>query len=928
MLHKRSALFVTALVCALFNNAATSATLNAQPARTTPPLLSVTGLRTEYQTNPVGMDVTRPRLSWRLESGERNTMQSAYQVQVGTSSSALASGKSVLWDSNRIPSDASIFRPYEGPALQSATRYFWRVRVWDAAGHTSAWSAPAYWETALLGASSWSAKWIGPPTSARDSSGAPAPLLRRTFMVKGAVKSARMYASARGLYELHVNGARIGEDFFTPGWTSYSKRLQYQTYDVTSQLVQGENAIGAMLADGWYRGYLGFSGRKNDYGTKVALIAQLEIQYTDGRTERIVTDANWKMSTGAVTYADIYRGESYDARLEKVGWSKAGFNDGTWAAVEMAEATAAALVAPVSEPVRRIMEIKPIAIIKSPSGQTIYDLGQNITGWVKLRVRGAAGSTITLRHAEVLDREGNLYVANLRDAFQTDRYTLKGGGEEMWEPRFTYHGFRYVHIEGLSETPTLANITGVVVHSNLNETGSFVTSDTMLNKLQKNIMWGQRGNFLDVPTDCPQRDERLGWTGDAQVFARTAAFNMDVGGFFAKWLADLALDQHPGGSVPWVIPNPLGGDSTRYAAAAGWGDASTVVPWNMYLMYGDRGTLERQYESMKKWVDYEQRRAGSGLIWSKDDHFGDWLAWHSDDAGYPGATTGKDFIATTYLAHSADIVSRAATVLGHADDAAKYRALFNSVRAAFRKEFVSPNGRVSENTQTAYALALNFGLMDADEMPKAVQRLVDDIAKHGQHLSTGFLGTPELTHALSQNGRLDVAYRLLTQKTYPGWLYPITRGATTMWERWDGIRPDGSFQEISMNSFNHYAFGAIGDWMYRTIGGLDIDDAAPGYKHSIIAPQPGGGLTTAKTELKTLYGTLSSEWRLTTGKMELTVVVPANTWATVTLRGANATNAREGGKPLAGLPGIRGSRTSGANLLVDVGSGRYVFTTD
>lgn len=929
MSRKRFVYFLAVLASASAWHVSNARSLRAQTIATQSRAarLAVTGLLTEYRTNPVGTDVLKPRLSWRLESTERNTIQAAYQIQVATSSSALESGKTLLWDSNRITSDASIFRSYDGPALRSGTRYFWRVRAWDASGRASAWSTPAFWETALLDASRWTAQWIGPPAAARDSAGAPPPLLRRTFNVKGRVQSARIYISARGLYELHVNGQRIGEDYFTPGWTSYNKRLQYQTYDVTPSIAQGENAIGAMLADGWYRGYLGFSGRKNDYGTKVALLAQLEIQYADGRTERVVTDANWKMSTGAITYADIYRGESYDARREKSGWSKGGYDDSAWSAVQLAESTSAALVAPVSEPVRRVMEVKPVAIIKSPSGQTIYDLGQNITGWVRLRVRGAAGSTITLRHAEVLDKAGNLYTENLRDAYQTDRYTLKGSGEEVWEPRFTYHGFRYVHVDGLTEAPALANITGIVVHSNLAETGTFVTSDTMLNKLQQNIMWGQRGNFLDVPTDCPQRDERLGWTGDAQVFARTASFNMNVSGFFAKWLSDLALDQHPGGSVPWVIPNPLGGDSTRYAAAAGWGDASTVVPWNMYLMYGDIGTLERQYASMKRWVDYEQRRAGSGLIWSKDDHFGDWLAWHSDDAGYPGATTGKDFVATAYLAHSADIVSRAATVLGHADDAARYRALFTSVRAAFRKEFVSPNGRVSENTQTAYALALNFGLLESVEGPQAVQRLVDDIAKHGGHLSTGFLGTPELTHALSQNGRIDVAYKLLTQRTYPGWLYPITRGATTMWERWDGIRPDGSFQEISMNSFNHYAFGAIGDWMYRTIGGLDVDDRAPGYKHAIIAPQPGGGLTSAKTELQTLYGTLSTDWHLTNGRLELTVTVPANSWATVTLRNTNANSAREGGRPLEGTAGIRGVRANGENLLVEIGSGRYVFTT-
>lgn len=908
------------LVCLNVACAVAIAPLSAQS------VLRVVGLKTEYRTNPLGTDVLRPRLSWRLESEKRNTMQAAYQIQVATSQESLTSGRAPLWDSGRISTDASIFQPYGGPALTSATRYYWRVRVWDATGAPSAWSDAAYWETSLLNPSDWSAQWIGPPASTKDSAGAPAPLFRNTFSVKGAIRSARMYITARGLYELHLNGKRVGEDFFTPGWTSLNKRLQYQTYDVTSSLAQGDNALGVMLGDGWYRGYLGFNGRRHSYGTTVALLAQLDIKYADGRTQRVVTDSTWRTSTGAITFADIYRGESYDARLEQAGWDKPSFAASSWLPAAIAAPTTASLVAPTTDPVRRTQEVKPIAIIKTPLGKTIFDLGQNITGWVRLKVRGAAGTTITLTHAEVLTKAGELYTDNLRDGFQKDRITLKGDAEETWEPHFTYHGFRYVMVEGLASAPQLDNITGVVVHSNLTETGTFVTSDTLLNKLQQNIMWGQRGNFLDVPTDCPQRDERLGWTGDAQVFARTSAFNMNVSGFFAKWLADLALDQHPGGSVPWVIPNPLGGDSTRYAAAAGWGDASTVVPWTMYQMYGDRGALERQFASMSKWVDYETRRAGPSLIWNKDSHFGDWLAWHSDDAGYPGATTGTDFIATAYLAHSADIVARAATVLGRTDDAAKYRALFGRVREAFRKEFVSANGRVAENTQTAYALALNFGLLDASEMPQAVQRLVTDIGKHGGHLSTGFLGTPELTHALSRNGRTDVAFALLNQRTYPGWIYPITRGATTMWERWDGIRPDGSFQEQSMNSFNHYAFGAIGDWMYRNIGGLDVDDAAPGYKHAIIAPVVGGGITSAKTSLETSYGTLSSDWRVVNGAMTLTVVVPPNTSASVTLRNTTTTAAREGGAPLAGLTGVRSVRADGKDVIVEVGSGRYVFT--
>ena len=475
-------------------------------------------------------------------------------------------------------------------------------------------------------------------------------------------------------------------------------------------------------------------------------------------------------------------------------------------------------------------------IRRAPSGETVFDLGQNFTGWVRLSVRGPAGSMVTLRFGEVLDRKGDLYTANLRGASQTDRYTLSGNGREVYEPHFTFHGFRYVAVAGLPGPADSTTITGIAVSSDLAQTGTLVTSDSLLNQLQRNIVWGQRSNFLDVPTDCPQRDERLGWTGDAQVFSRTAAFNMDVNGFFAKWLADVAADQDPSGSVPWVIPNPLGGDSIRFAGTAGWSDVAVIIPWTMYLTYGDRRLLERQYPSMRAWVDYARRRAGTDMIWRPGWQFGDWLALHSDDPSYPGATTGTDLIATAFLAHSTDLVARAAAVLGRADDAAAYHERFRAIREAFDREFVSRTGRVGENTQTAYALAIAFDLLPDSLVPAAAGRLARDVEARDHHLTTGFLGTPYLLHVLAGSGHIEDAFALLTQRTYPSWLYPITRGATTMWERWDGIRPDSSFEDPGMNSFNHYAFGAVGDWMYRNIGGIDVDSAGPGYRRSRIAP--------------------------------------------------------------------------------------------
>ena len=882
--------------------------------------LAVDGLRVEYLTNPVGIDVQLPRLSWRITSSRRNTMQAAYQLQVGTNKSSVGLGTDLLWDSGKVTSDASVFVDYRGPPAVSRTRYYWRVRVWDGFGRSSPWSPIAFWETGLLQPGDWTAQWIGPPPSPSDSLPAPSPFLRRAFRVEDHARSARLYVTSLGLYEVYLNGQRVGDRLFTPGWTSYRRRLQYQTYDVTVLLRPGANALGAILGDGWYRGNLGFFGQRNLYGHRLALRAQLEIHYDSGRIERITSDANWKTTVGPILASDIYGGETYDARRALESWATAQYDDRAWTGVAILEPPPGTLVASMSPPVRRVRELRPVDIRRAPSGETLFDLGQNFTGWARLSVHGPAGTTVTLRFGEVLDRTGNLYTANLRAAAQTDRYTLSGKGRELYEPHFTFHGFRYVAVAGLPAPPDSATITGIVVSSELAQTGSLVTSDSLLNKLQHNIVWGQRSNFLDVPTDCPQRDERLGWTGDAQVFSRTAAFNMDVAGFFAKWLADVAADQDPSGSVPWVIPNPLGGDSVRFAGTAGWSDVAVIIPWTMYVAYGDRRLLERQYPSMRAWVDYARRRAGPDLIWRPGWQFGDWLALHSDDPSYPGATTGTDLIATAFMAHSTDLVARTAAVLGKNDDAAQYRERFRAIRDAFNREFVSSTGRVGENTQTAYALAIAFDLLPDSLVPVAARRLAQDVDARDHHLTTGFLGTPYLLHVLTATGHVGVAYALLTQRTYPSWLYPITRGATTMWERWDGIRPDSSFEDPGMNSFNHYAFGAVGDWMYRNIGGIDVDtgSTSSGYRRSRIAPRPGAGLTSASASLETGYGTLKSAWRLEGQRFFLDVTVPVNTSAEIVLWDARLDHVQ-------GRDGVRGAQQRGSDVIVEVGSGQYSF---
>jgi alpha-L-rhamnosidase len=799
------------------------------------------------------------------------------------------------------------------------------VQVSDNQGRTSAWSEPAYWEMGLLQASDWKAGWITPNVQEDPSKSNPSPMLRRVFEAKKDIASAQLYASAMGLYQLELNSKRVGDQYFTPGWTAYDFRFQYQTYDVTAQLKPGKNCLGALLGDGWFRGYMGWGNNHNSYGSKLALLAQLVITYKDGKQQIVGTDADWKATTGPILMSDIYNGETYDARLELPGWSDASYDDKDWKGVTLLETPKQALVAPAGPPVREIQEIKPVKVIKTPEGDTVLDMGQNMVGWLRFHVTAPAGTTITLRHAEVLDKNGNFYTANLRAAMQTIRYTTKGQGVETFEPHFTFQGFRYVAVAGWPGEPPLDAFTGIVVHSAIDPTGTFESSSAMLNQLQHNIIWGQKGNFVDVPTDCPQRDERLGWTGDAEVFARTASYNHDTAAFYTKWLKDVALDQQDNGAVPDVIPNVLSHKTRKGGSgSAGWADVATVVPWTVYLSYGDRRVLEAQYPSMKAWVEYIRRAAGERYLWNTGATYGDWLAFATSDSDYPGATTDKDLIQTVYFARSTDLLRAAAEVLDKKDDAEFYALLLQHIRSAFQKEFVTPNGRLSSNTQTAYALALAFDLLPEPQRQQAADRLAADV-RHFQHLTTGFLGTPVLCKALSDYGHLDEAYMLLNRKEYPSWLYPISKDATTIWERWDGIKPDGTFQDAGMNSFNHYAYGAIGDWMYRVIAGIDIDPEQPGYKHILLQPHPGGGLTFAKGSVHSMYGRVASGWELKDGKMTLSVELPANTTATVRLPRAKLEQVTESGKPLQSSPGISGLRQSDDVVVMEVGSGSYVF---
>jgi alpha-L-rhamnosidase len=870
-------------------------------------------LRTENLFNPVGIDAAHPRFSWQLLSDKRNTMQSAYEIIV------TEAGKNAVWQTDKVNSDSSVQVIYKGSPLKSGTQYSWKLRVWDNNNKASQWSEAGYFTTALLNSTEWKAQWITPGYK-EDSVMRPSPYFRKEFSTSKKIKNATAYITAHGMYQAQINGKKIGDAYLTPGWTAYKKRLQYQTYNVTGLLNSGGNAIAVTLGSGWYRGIIGFTNGINYYGKDIALLLQLDITYTDGTTESVVSDNSWKSSNGAIRYAEIYNGETIDARLEKNGWTEAGYNDKNWDGVKVMDYSKNILVASSSEPVKKHEVFKPLRIFKTPAGDQLIDFGQNLVGWVVMKVKGNTGDHITLSHAEVLDKNGNIYLDNLREAKAENNYILKGGAEEIFEPHFTWQGFRYARVKGYPGELRPENFEAVALYSDMEPTGTFTSSNAMINQLQHNIQWGQRGNFLDVPTDCPQRDERLGWTGDAQAFSRTASFNMNVNSFFSKWLKDLEADQEEG-RVPFVIPNVLGAAHS----SAGWADVATIAPWNMYLAYGDKTLLQNQYSSMKAYVESIKKVTVNNL-WNSGFHFGDWLFYRPDDDNDGrAAVTDKYLIAQCFYIHSTQLLINAAKVLGKTEDVTNYSKLLDDSKAAFNKEYVTVSGRLVSGTQTAYVLALNFDILPETLRAQAAERLADNIKSYGNHLTTGFLGTPYLCHVLTRFGNADLAYKLLLQETYPSWLYPVKMGATTIWERWDGQKPDSSFQTPGMNSFNHYAYGAIGDWMYRKMAGLDTYEDGAGYKHIKVMPHIGGSFTNAAASLKTYYGNTAAGWKIEKDKLLLDVEVPANTYATIFIPADDVNSITESNLALAASKEIKVIGKEDGYIKVETGSGSYHF---
>jgi alpha-L-rhamnosidase len=833
-------------------------------------------VRVEHHRDALGIGVNRPRLSWIVETETQGWHQAAYEIEAYDPDGKLR--RQTGW----VESDRSVLVDWPFESLSSRERVTVRARAWGRDGAASDWSEPVSIEMGLLHPEDWSARFVGPDWYEDLSQPQPAPLLRREFDVRSGVQMARLYVTALGVYEAQLNGTVIGDHVMAPGWTSYKHRLRYQTFDVTDSLHEGRNALGALLGDGWFRGRLSFGGgRRNIYGDRLALLAQLEITYNDGTLERVGTDETWRAATGPILASDIYDGEIYDARLERRGWSGANYDDRDWTPVRLIDWDLAALVAPTGPAVRRIDSIAPVSIITSPSGCTLLDFGQNLVGRLHLSLQGPAGHTVTLRHAEVLEN-GELGTRPLRTAKATDQYTLRGEGIETWEPRFTFHGFQYVQVENWPGELRLDDIRAVVCHSDMERTGWFECSDPLINRLHENVVWSMRGNFFDIPTDCPQRDERLGWTGDLQIFSPAASFLFDTSGFLASWLQDLAAEQRAvGGIVPAVVPNTIKGP---LLGAAAWGDAAVIVPWVLYQRYGDRAILASQFDSMRAWVDWIADIAGEEYLWDEGFQFGDWL----DPAAPPErpgeARTDRYLVATAYFARSAELLGLSARVLGLSTEEVHYLSLATKIREAFAKEYVTPAGRMLSDTQTAYTLAIEFGLLpDPQQRRHAAERLVELVRSNGYHIGTGFVGTPLICDALCNTGNDATAYRLLLQRECPSWLYPVTMGATTIWERWDSMLPNGSINPGEMTSFNHYALGAVADWLHRRVGG--IAPADPGYRKIAIQPRPGGGLGQASARHLTPYGIAECAWAVQDGKIEVKVVIPPNVTASVTLPG-------------------------------------------
>jgi alpha-L-rhamnosidase len=890
-------------------------------------------LRCEYHSDPMEIGTAVPRFSWKLQVGDpaaRGVTQQAYEIQTAADGSNFEQG--LVWSTGKVDSASSDQIEYAGEPLKSRDRLNWRVRIWDNTRDASDWSDPASFGVGLLDPADWTAQWI----SARNEESfvttdnvqnfkddpvrgklivTPASYFRKEFEAENVVR-ATVRGTALGVYMLELNGERVSDERLAPGWSAYQRRLHYQTYDVTKLIRNGANAIGGVLADGWYSGYLayglltaqeglvaGVDGRYY-YGTSPALRVQLELELKDGSTRVIATDTTWKRAKGPITESDILMGESYDARLEIAGWSSPGFDDSAWEQAVSKTGSNAKLEPHPGVPVRPIEELPSQSVREQTPGVFIFDLGQNIAGVIRLKVKGKAGDKVTIRYAEMLHLDGSLSTENLRCARSVDTYTLRGDpAGETWTPEFTYHGFQYVELSGFPGTPDASAVTGIVLHSDTPLHGEFECSDPMLNKLHQNMVWTQRANFFEMPTDCPQRDERMGWTGDAQIYVRAATFNADIASFYTKWLRDLNDDQWDYGAYPAYAPRPLARPNEHHAA--GWMDAGVICPWTIWQVYGDTRVIREHWRKMNDFMAWRAARDPEMKGAVDDCGFGDWLSVGDVKTPIP-------FVDLAYYAYDAQLMAEMAAAIGSPGEAAAYRDRAEKLVTSFQSLYLKDDGKLGIDNQTAYAIALFFDLIPAERRDGVAARLAALVRENDNKMTTGFLGTRPLLPALSANGHHDISGILIQQREYPSWGYEVENGATTIWERWDSYIKGEGVHEPSMNSFSHYAFGAVCEWMMADLAG--IDRAAPGFDKVRIAPRPTGSITHASAAMETRHGRLACAWRIEDGKLLVNFTVPPNTRAEVKL--PMGTDATESGQP---FPAANGAQE------FSVGSGTYQF---
>lgn len=879
--------------------------------------------------NSIGFYDATPTFSWKLPATVQG--QGAYSIVVA-SSPELLPHKADLWKSDRVSSDQTLFVNYGGEPLASKQKAYWQVKYWDENGVASDWSEVAHFELGLLSKADWKAQWISIPASElteldkRKSLIFRPQYMRKEITLPAEVTKARLYVTAKGVYEAYINGHKVGDDVMSPGWTPRHS-IATLTYDVTDLLQKGENTLSATVAEGWRSGRIDLRSTKKTFEHTPALLYQLEIETPEG-TQTILSDNSWKVTNqGPIRFSEIYDGETYDANYDLGEWDKNGYDDATWLAVAEAPIEDTISLLPKRYQGVRDQETLHVQSFTIPvKGRPIFNFGQNNVGVPVVKVPMKKGETLTIRFAEMLNTDGTMYTDNYRAALSTDYYVAAQDGVIEWRPKFTFHGYQYIELSGYDAdaTPQKDWVTAVVQHTDIKQYGTFTSSHAKLNQLQSNITWGLRGNFFDLPTDCPQRDERLGWTGDAQVIAPTSVYNLDMYAFWAGYLQSVRQEQMPNGGIPHVVPNVLGDKSS-----SGWGDVGVIVPWELYFRTGDVNVLEENYEMMRAWVGFWETKAEGRNFIPSNSSFRDWLQPYSTPQENYRMTrrgdTPERLVNAAYFARSVELTMRSAEVLGHTEDAKALKALHDNIKVAFDKTFFDKTGKAKQTkqTQTSYLLALAFDLLPKEKIPGAVANLKQNIADCGNHLRTGFLGTPILPFVLDAVGETDLMYTILFKETYPSWFYSINNGATTMWERWDSYTIKDGFHKDGMNSFNHYAYGAIGQWMYERVAGLKPVSA--GYKDILIAPKPGGPLTSASASYDSPYGLVSSSWQMADGQFALSTTIPPNTSATVELPANTSLDFTVNGEPFVASAEVKLLDKAGGKFVIAVRPGVYEF---